>query len=329
MDKKEQQHLTTGIFVLSGIVLLLAMLFFLGLSDLFTHKVTMQTCFRESVQGLSRGSAVKYRGVQIGTVKDISILVEENIIQVEMEIDPDNFLKHRRNHTFSDSEFRRFINSEISTKGLRARLEMLGITGMRYIDFDYFAAPGSQVPPPPRFAGAPDALYIPGVTSQLKDVTGTLTMALDRISKIRFERISERLEEALTHLSQLLSSQEIRSTISRLNDTAENLEKSSHAITVVLSEERILKLTEQIEKTFVAITDLKNSYAQIAIDAKIPETTAAFRQAMDSVSGQRQGITDVLMQLNQTLESLRSLADYLSTDPASLLRGKQNRKIQN
>ena len=81
MDKKEQQHLTTGIFVLSGIVLLLAMLFFLGLSDLFTHKVTMQTGFRESVQGLSRGSAVKYRGVQIGTVKDISILVKENIIQ--------------------------------------------------------------------------------------------------------------------------------------------------------------------------------------------------------------------------------------------------------
>lgn len=328
MDKKEQQHLAAGIFVISGLLLLLVMLFFLGLSDIFTHKVTMQTGFKESVQGLSRGSAVKYRGVQIGTVKDISILVEENIILVEMEIDPDNFLKHRRGRSFSDAEFRRFINSEIRCKGLRARLEMLGITGMRYIDFDYFAFPGAPVPTPPKFALNSRRLYIPGVTSQLKDVTATLTMALDRISKIRFEQISEHLEEALVHLGQLLSSQEVRSTISRLNDTAANLEKSSHAVANVLSEERMLKLTEQIEKTFVAITDLKNSYSKIAIDARIPETTEAFRKAMHTVSDQRRGMADLLMQLNQTLESIRSLADGLSTDPASLLRGKQKKSVQ-
>lgn len=318
----------TGFFVLSGFLLLLAMLFFLGLSDFFTHKITMQTGFRESVQGLSRGSAVKYRGVQIGTVKDISILVEENIILVDMEIDPETFLKHRRRHSFTDQEFRNFINSEIISKGLRARLEMLGITGMRYIDFDYFAHPGAPVPAPPQFAKRHKLLYIPGVTSQLKDVSATLTMALDRISKIRFERIAEHLEESLAQLGQLLSSSEIRSTISRLNDTAANLEKSSHAIANVLSEERMLKITEQIEKTFIAITDLKNSYAKIAADAKIPETTASFRQAMETVSDQRLGIAEILMQMQQTLESIRSLADYLSTDPAALLRGKQQKRVR-
>lgn len=326
MNKKEQQNLTTGLFVLSGLVLLLVLLFFLGLSDLFTRKITMQTGFEESVQGLTRGSAVKYRGVQIGTVKDISILVEENIIQVEMEIDPDNFLKHRRNHPFTDAEFRKFIDSEITAKGLRARLEMLGITGMRYIDFDYFVSPNSPVPAPPKFAGSPYALYIPGVTSQLKDVTHTLTMALDRISKIRFERISEHLEESLLYLSQLLNSREIKSTISRLNDTAANLEKSSHTIVNVLSEERLLKLTDQLEKTLLSVTDLKNTFAQIATDAKIPETTASFRQAMDVVTEQRPGVADALTKLDQTLETIRTLAEYLSTDPSSLLRGKHKEK---
>ncbi|MBR2872269.1 MAG: MCE family protein [Lentisphaeria bacterium] len=326
MDKREQQHLKAGIFVLSGIILLLTLLFFLGLSDFFTRKITMQTGFRESVQGLSRGSAVKYRGVQIGTVKDISILVEENIILVEMEIDPDNFLKHRRNHPFSDAEFKKFIYSEIAGKGLRARLEMLGITGMRYIDFDYFASPGAPVPPAPKFSRSSRMLYIPGVTSQLKDVTQTLTLALDRISKIHFERISEHLEDALLHLGQLLNSREIKSTISRLNDTAANLEKSSYAIVNVLNEERLLKLTGQLEKTFLAVTDLKNIFAQIAADAKIPETTASFRQAMDVFSEQRPEVADALTKLDQTLEAIRTLAEYLSTDPSSLLRGKNKEK---
>ena len=134
------------------------------------------------------------------------------------------------------------------------------------------------------------------------------------------------MEDALLHLGQLLNSREIKSTISRLNDTAANLEKSSYAIVNVLNEERLLKLTGQLEKTFLAVTDLKNIFAQIAADAKIPETTASFRQAMDVFSEQRPEVADALTKLDQTLEAIRTLAEYLSTDPSSLLRGKNKEK---
>ena len=36
---------------------------------------------------------------------------------------------------------------------------------------------------------------------------------------------------------------------------------------------------------------------------------------------------NVILKLNQTLESIRVLTDYLSTDPASLLRGKQQKPV--
>ena len=328
MDKNQKQQLMTGIFILSGLALLLLLLFTLGLSDFFAHKVALRTGFSESVQGLSKGSAVKYRGVQIGTVSGIYILVNENIIQVDMEIEPKYFAVRKSGSSDSNAEFFKFLRSEIKEKGLRARLEMLGITGMKYIDFDYFAKPGAVLPPAPKAVSPRGIFYIPSVTSQMKDITGTLTMAVDRISRIRFERISEQLETALTSLGQLLASQEIRSTIARINDTAENLETSSRAIASVLSESRIQTVVQQLEKNLAALNTLQQLLFRIAGESKIPQTTAAFRELLGNFSSTARDLDDSLLKLNQTLESIRVLADDLSEDPASLIRGKSEKMEQ-
>ena len=328
MDKNKQKEFLTGLFILLGVALLLTMLFFLGLSDIFTEKVIVRTGFSESVQGLSRGSAVKYRGVPIGTVTGIYILVKENIIQIDMEIDPECFASERPKHRFSMDDFSRFFRSEIKEKGLRARLEMVGITGMKYIDFDYFAKPGAPIAAQPRFTGPKGILYIPAVNSQMKDIVGTLTIAVDRLSRIRFERISEQLESALTGMGQLLNSQEIRSTIARINDTAENLEVSTRAISSVLSESRIQGVVKSLEQNLSALRELQNALALAMEQAKIPETASDFRRTLNEVSDSRKEIDDTMQQLSRTLEAIRVLADNLSTDPASLLRGKQQKTVR-
>ena len=51
-----------GIFVLTGIGLLIIGLFMLGLSESLKPKINFMTYFDESVQGLEIGSAVKFRG---------------------------------------------------------------------------------------------------------------------------------------------------------------------------------------------------------------------------------------------------------------------------
>ena len=326
MDENQKRQLLSGLFVLSGIALLLALLFFLGLSDIFTKKVLLRTGFTESVQGLSRGSAVKYRGVQIGTVSGISILVSENIIQVDMEIDPRFFSGRRQGNTYTEADFNNFMGAEIAEKGLRARLEMLGITGMKYIDFDYFAR-GVPVPRSPKFKGPP-ALFVPSVTSQMKDLTATLTDAVDRISRIRYEQISERLESALLGLGQLLNSQEIRSTINRVNETAENLERMTRNVSTVLSEDRVKGVMELLEQNMQKLSKLQNTITSNTADAKLPETAEAFRRAMNTFSDSRREFANTMMKLNQTLESLRVLADVLSADPASLLRGRNGGAVR-
>ena len=99
-----------GLFVLSALVLMTVMLYFLGLSDLFSRKAMLSTFFSESVQGLAVGAQVKYKGAQIGTVEKIMILPRRKIIQVDISVELDRFRGYEGEILFpADSDFYHFL----------------------------------------------------------------------------------------------------------------------------------------------------------------------------------------------------------------------------
>ena len=138
---EQTRRLRTGIFLTGGLLLVLIILFFLGGRDLFTRKIKVCTYFEESVQGLSRGAAVKYRGAPIGTVSDIRIIFSKRIVRVDMEIEIDSF-------SGIMGDFRTEFMNEVRDNGLRCRLEYLGITGLKFIDFDYRKSAGGDLDVP-------------------------------------------------------------------------------------------------------------------------------------------------------------------------------------
>lgn len=319
---ERKRNFRLGLFVTGGIVLFLAILFFLGMSDLFTNKAVLRTSFTESVQGLTVGSPVKYRGVPIGTVKRIAIRVADKLVQVDMEIQRDLFADRGS----SMQVFQHFVEKDLQ-QGLRCRLEYAGITGMKFIDFDYFVPPGSTLPPVPASLKQDSAIYIPSVPSAFKDILSAVGTSLDRIAHIRFEEISDGLERSLSELSQLLSDPALRSAIARINDAAENLESGSRTIAHVLDERRISELAETLQKNLTDINTLTNQILKDSKDARIGESSTAFRDAAVSVVDSQQQLANTLDKLNRTLDSIRALSDSLEDDPSSLLRGKQRKPI--
>lgn len=307
MDDRTQ-NMRLGLFVVIGFALLLATLFFLGLSNLFVAKTKLVTSFTESVQGLSVGSAVKYRGVPIGTVSGVSLLVADRIVKVEMEIELKNIIA-KGHGDFLKQRFKKFLEREIP-KGLRCRLEYAGITGMKYIDFDYFVPPDTPFDAPPKeiFDGNEKEIFMPSVGSTFKDLTGALSVALERLSKIKFEEISGELERSLQNISNLLADPAIRSTLNRINEAAENLEESTASINRVLDERKLLELVNGLENTMKSLNSFADNTSREVEGMDLPETTA--------------GLRATLIQLNQTLESIKMLTDYLSTDPQAVIRGK-------
>src|SRR6266567_5718173 len=84
-----------GAFVLGAVFLMVAGVLILGSGKFFTREYVYITYFAGSVKGLSVGSPVVFRGVKIGTVTDIRIIVDpENIqlrIPVVFTLDPQKF----------------------------------------------------------------------------------------------------------------------------------------------------------------------------------------------------------------------------------------------
>ena len=315
------QKIKIGLFVIGGLALLIAILFFLGMTDIFTNKATVQTFFSESVQGLTVGSAVKYRGVPIGNVTKISIRVTDKLVQVDMAVELEHFVSGGEKGQ-QRSDFRRFFQSELE-QGMRCRLEYAGITGMRYIDFDYFATPGQTLSEPPAGMLEPGTLYIPAVPSPFRDILKAIGTSLDRISRIRFEEISDGLERSLSELSGLLGDPALKSTIVRINVAAENLELGSRTLSRVFSEERLNRLMTVLEEDLDNVNKLTGQLIRETRDAKLPESAAAFRDASNAISFSQDELANTLTKLNQTLDALTELADSLSADPSSIVSGKK------
>ena len=81
MDSKEsRQNIKLGIFVLIGIALFLASVFYIGSErNVFNKTFTISTVFR-NVEGLTEGDNVWLSGVKIGTVKKVTIVSEGKVV---------------------------------------------------------------------------------------------------------------------------------------------------------------------------------------------------------------------------------------------------------
>ena len=88
----ETNKFKLGLFVTISLLLFIIAVASMGIFDsLFKSRAHMATFVEESVQGLNSGSAVKFRGVPIGNVSDITIIMESQTIRIDMVIDLSKF----------------------------------------------------------------------------------------------------------------------------------------------------------------------------------------------------------------------------------------------
>lgn len=85
MKKTTSQKIKTGIFVTTGILLMLLLIFFIGnQKNLFRSTIRLHANFR-TVAGLQEGSFVRFAGINVGTV-DLINIVNDSTVKVEMSV---------------------------------------------------------------------------------------------------------------------------------------------------------------------------------------------------------------------------------------------------
>ncbi|MBN1684343.1 MAG: MCE family protein [Gammaproteobacteria bacterium] len=237
METQESRYFRIGSFVIIGLVLLVTGILILGSGKLFQKTAYIETYFNESVQGLSLGSPVKYRGLDIGHVKDITFVNEiyetkhfdkaySRYIYVGMEITSSFLIK-------STEEGKNQLLNKYIKDGLRIKLAQQGLTGNAYLELNF---ENPKKSPPLPIDWAPEHFYIPSATSTLTRFSDNVQYILDELKQVPFkklfssvDKLTQSSRQAVRKSNLLLNrlSQQLADTVNNLNNMSGNLRELS------------------------------------------------------------------------------------------------------
>lgn len=322
---QENNYFKLGLFVVGAFFLLFVGLICLGILDQFKSKAILMTQVSESVQGLSRGSSVRFQGVPIGKVTDISIETVSRRVEITMEVKLANFhsgsTTELRGEALNEKEFYERLDLDILERGLRCRIEAEGITGMKYIEFSYEKNP-SPVTKDGFGLARHRNYYVPSEPSLLADLRTTFVSILDKLNSIDYKGISDRISVTLDSADRFLNDPRIKEILTNLNTASGAIVKTVNTLNSTVTEERVEKLLDDSEKTVRSIGEVSRRLDSELIRADIGETTRKIRFTLDSVRGISAKIVQTMNRLDGGIDAAVELIQLLDSDPASLIRGK-------
>jgi len=290
-------HWKLGLFVVLGIVALIGVLFWLGAQRFRRESFAAVAFFDESVQGLDVGSPLKFRGVMVGTVANITIAPDHRHVQVTSDI----YVDAVRSLGISNGAPDPKSGQPFMPENLRVQLVAAGITGVRYLEVDFFE-PDRYPPPPLPFS--PPWNYIPSAPSTLRSLEQAALEFANRLPAL-----GEQTTAALAEGRQTLGS------FRRLSDELQG------------DNGQLARLVRQLDS---AASTLEGTLRESQLGA----TTSALREASNSVAGAATGVSggvgdvrddlrDDLLALRETLDSIRALVESVDRDPSVLVRGRR------
>ena len=318
-----------GLFVLTGFGALVGSLTFAGMAQLQRPSKEAYAYFDEPVVGLEPGSSVRFRGVPIGVVDDITLASNKKHLQVRMALYDDKLVK-------LGLEVDELGPDKAFPSDLRAQLVTQYITQMSFILVD-FVEPGSArdrelpfQPPINTIRSIPSAFrsFEEGLRDVLREVP-----AISSAAKRMFDDVSKGFEEA--RLGEMAARMD--ATLRAVEKKLESLDEmpALRSATGAFGElERVLAELRSpdgpVQRAVAELREMSRIVREAADAAEFAKTSASLRDAADGVarmSGETASLAGdfraELGSLRAALASIERLADLLERDPGSLLRGRQ------
>lgn len=318
----DQSKFKLGLFVLFALAVFLGAVTMFGMLDRFRRKAHITTLVSESVQGLSAGCPVKYQGVPIGLVEDVTIYTSGQMIRIDMEINLSKFVVQNPSEepeTVGEAEFYAYLEEKIR-QGLRCKLEPDGITGKKYIELDFI--PNPDPPKEEMLKQYAVSHYVPSVPSIISDLRSSVTSILAKMDSIDYKGIADRVASVLDSADELISSPKIRRAIDTLDSTAIELNASAKSLRKDLSAERIDELFKNLNAAAQSVNELSRNIDSEVKKSQISQVAADVRAALSNFRRSSDSFDETMAKLNNGIDALVELIQYLDSDPSALIRGK-------
>ncbi len=263
----------------------------------FTFGVPVEAWFEDSVRGLTLGAPVEFRGLQVGRVIDIRLVVDEARarqgkipIAVRFEINPTRVNPRAPR----DPAVARANLAELIGKGMSARLATGSLlTGALFVDLEF--PPDAPKAPAEYLTG--ETLRMPALPALSSELQGALSELAGKLRRLPLDAIAEQLLGAAKGANRIANAPELASALRGLDATLKQTARLSGE-----ADQQLARLGPNVDRTLVAVR------------------TAL--QTLDPDSPLVGDLGATLEELAAAARTIRDLTDYLSRNPEALLYGK-------
>ena len=301
--------LIVGIFVLGALMFVGVALFFVGGARVFTQREQFICYFQESVNGLTIGAPVKYKGVPIGKVKAIKLRLNQDVssthIPVIIEIETRLINQLGIDVDLAEEET---LQRLIEDYGLRAQLQFNSIvTGYLFIALDYHKSP-----PEYKLVQREPPIYseIPTLPSELQEFSHELTKIVTQLSQVNFKSIGTEVKRLLRDVNPPLTTalKNLSQTLKRIDGLTMQVEKE------------ISPFSQEMQKTGQSLQKTSGDLSSVL--GQFGKTLTAAERVFEPGSPERYRFDRALSELTAAAQALNRLADFLERNPNAVLIGR-------
>jgi paraquat-inducible protein B len=282
------------------------------------------------VNGLRIGAPVKFKGVEIGSVKDIRLQLEKgaqvNKIPVIVEIDLEKLTSRGASGVVAKDVTT--FHQAILEMGLRGQLLMESlVTGLLYVALDFF--PGTPI----RLVQQPGGHYqypeIPTTPTTLELAQDAVTQIFNKLEEIDFKGITKSLTETVDGVNRLVNSPDLKASLRALQQTMPKVDEALQSVRKLTTtmDSSVTALAGNLEQTSDAAREAMQQ-AAIAIkqtDGALKAAEAAMinvNGVMDQDSPTFYEFRKSMREVSAAARSLRLLTGYIERNPRALIFGK-------
>ncbi len=311
------QRVRLGIFVVIAVSVLILSIIIIVAPKLLEQRDTYYIAFEDvSVTGLQEGSAVKYQGLQVGYVSNISI-------------DPDNIRR-----VILEVSLEKGTPIKVDTK---AEINFLGITGLKLIELRSGSNEAANLPPG-SFIQSGRSLT-EEITGRAEVLTEKVEMVLNNLVELTNDKNSERvlsLVDTVGHAIALFNGfvKRNQGSFDKVIDNTESFTDELDSLTFY--SQSILKSVDSFAKSDT-LHNIVNNLSAVTDELKQAELVQLFQEINTTLAQTNNMLKDVEISFSKsrtdlvyTIERMRETVDYLnqfarliSEDPSVLVRGAE------
>lgn len=294
-----------GLFVFAALLILTVGIVVFGAGQLFKPRVLIETYMPGTIQGIDVGSPLKFRGVPVGKVKNVSFVFNQykeqttsldsgiyNYVYIEMEVTKRLF------PGMFEADLQPMIEQSVE-QGLRVRIEPAGITGLSFLNMDYLKG---QKDPPIKITWKPKHYYIPSAPSEINSMLDSLNNIMREIEKLNVKGISDNLVTLLENLNESVTGADLPRVSKDLITVLDNLNRS-------ISEADIEGISRNAQ---AALLEIQKATTQL--DAILGNV-----EPLTEINPEE--IQETISNLQALSENLRALSSELRSYPSQLIFG--------